>query len=44
MLYVDSQIFPNHLSAQCPIIKNSALAKIKEKRAQQKAAAASDLT
>jgi len=44
MLYVDSQIFPNHSSAQRPITKNSALAKIREKRAQRKAAAASDST
>jgi hypothetical protein len=36
------QIFPNYSSAQRPIAKNSALAKIKEKQVLQKAAAGSN--
>jgi hypothetical protein len=35
-----SQIFPTHSSSKRPITKDSALAKIKEKRAAQRLAAA----
>jgi hypothetical protein len=35
-----SQIFPNYLSAQRPVAKNSVLAKIKEKRVLKKSAVA----
>jgi len=39
-LVMASHIFPNYSSAQRPVAKNSALAKIKGKRAQRKAAQA----
>jgi hypothetical protein len=37
-----SQIFPSHTSVERPVYKNSALARIKKKRAELKAAARSE--
>jgi hypothetical protein len=37
ILTFNRQIFPGYSSAQCPVAKNSALAKIKERRAALKA-------
>ncbi|KAG1842301.1 hypothetical protein C8R48DRAFT_751100 [Suillus tomentosus] len=36
------QIFPSYSTAQCPLVKNSALARIREKRAQIKEASVTD--